>query len=88
MLVLVFAGFHSQYKEFIHREKLNPREWIYVNRPEQLMGHRKAKYITVGQYWLNPVWDKAQDLFKVYEMERINCLSHHIPTNQIEGGKP
>lgn len=69
--VLVFAGNYNQYRDFLREHDLNPREWRYVSRPDQIMGMRSANYIKVGQWYLNPIMDKQPELTQVYDMKEI-----------------
>jgi len=69
--VIVIAGNRAQYQNFLHEHKLSPRQYTFADRPEQIMGMRNALYTLVGQYWLNPVYDKRPELFEVYQMRKI-----------------
>lgn len=59
--VLVFAGNHAQYRDFVNAKGLDPRQFTYVNSARDLMGRRGAHYIRIGEWWRGPAWDEAAD---------------------------
>ncbi len=54
-VMLVVAGSYGQYKEFLHRSGLSPREAVYIAREDQLVGWHGARIVYVGEWWRNPL---------------------------------
>lgn len=69
--VRVIAGTHQEYKDFLRRHNLSPNQWVYANRREHVMGCRNGKYILVGNYYKNPIYDNEPYIFELYNMQKL-----------------
>lgn len=54
---LVIAGKYKQYQDYIRNNELNPREYKYCCRFQDIAGFHKTEIIYTGEYWLNPLYN-------------------------------
>lgn len=69
--VLIIAGRFSEYRDFIYRNNLNPKQFIYVNSLQHLKGYRDCYYMFVGRYYYNPIFENGLELLEVYNMKEL-----------------
>lgn len=69
--IAVVAGTYGEYKGFIRRHSLDEKMWFHADRREKIMGLRGIKYLLVGRYYLNPIYDEEPYLFDAYDMKKI-----------------
>ena len=53
---VVIAATYRTYQQHIHSQGKNPRQCIYVDRPELLDGLQDVAVVVVGEPWTNPVF--------------------------------
>lgn len=68
MVKLVVAGSAGQYRNWCVGNKLNPDDYKYIGKAEQIYGHRDCWIYRVGQYYLNPGFNEINDY----------CVAHNI----------
>lgn len=52
---IIIAGNYRQYRDYIRRYNLNPKEYKYIPDAHKLRGLHNCKVICVGTYWESEV---------------------------------
>lgn len=56
-MVLVFAGNHQQYTDWVQKNHLNPKFYRYVSDVTKIQGLRRGTpYVRVGTFYQHPHW--------------------------------
>lgn len=76
--ILVIAGNHRQYEQWMREQNLCRRTARYVYSNEHLMGFDNCHYVRVGEWWLNPLDHKTTyDIFAVKNITEFNRKEPH-----------
>ncbi len=76
--IAVIAGTYGEYKYLMDYFNLDRRTWFYANKKERIMGFRNGKYILIGRYWLNPIYDNEPYIFKLYNMQELKVSKRGV----------
>ena len=70
MMVIVFAGNHGQYSDFLKQHRLNPKYFKYAFDVSTVLGvERHTPYITIGTYYEHDNWIDFQNWILVREFD-------------------
>ncbi len=69
---IVLAGNIHQYTNWCRENNEMPRDWVYGESRERVLGIHNKKIVLTGQYWLNKVYKSAEFNYLIRDNELIN----------------
>lgn len=71
--VFVVAGSEAQFRSFLRVNHVPAGKAVYVDRQEQLRGHRGSYYVTIGDYASRPDWTYLSSMITHMELVKLPC---------------